>query len=94
MTGTSAATGPQEQRALQPDSHLLQTARAALESTGYVQLRQLACEVSEGMACISGVVPSFYLKQVAQTALLTVTDLKGVTNRVEVQRAAGAECFQ
>jgi hypothetical protein len=86
MTGVSAPPPSQVQRVSQPDGHLLCTAIAALQSTGYGHLRQLACEVNDGVARISGVVPSFYLKQVAQTALLTVADLKGVTNLVEVQR--------
>jgi hypothetical protein len=46
------------------------------------------CEVSGGVARLSGVVPSFYLKAVAQAALLSLTDLKGVANRVEVRPTA------
>jgi hypothetical protein len=37
------------------------------------------------MATLSGVVPSFFLKQIAQAILLRVDGVKGLTNHLEVQ---------
>jgi hypothetical protein len=54
----------------------------------------LRCEMIGTMLIVRGLVPSFYLKQMAQTILQRVDGVAGVTNLVEVQRAesrAGAE---
>lgn len=70
------------------DDHLRITALAALRSAGYGPLTHLGCEVTGGVAHISGTVPSYYLKQKAQAALLAVGDIKCVDNMVEVRGVA------
>jgi hypothetical protein len=72
----------------QGDTCLRTTALAALRSSGYGPLTHLGCEVTGGVAHISGTVPSYYLKQKAQAALLAVEDLKSVNNMVEVRGVA------
>ncbi len=57
---------------------------ASLRSSGYLLLRDLHCEVADGVVTISGRVPSFHLKQVAQSVLMKVEAVRAVNNRVEV----------
>jgi hypothetical protein len=52
------------------DAGLQAEARAALRSSRYRALWELQCQVREGVVIVSGVVASFYLKQMAQTVLL------------------------
>jgi len=60
----------------------------ALRSSGYLVLRSLACEVQAGVVTVSGRVPRFHLKQVAQAVLLRLSLFRGVRNCIEV----GAAC--
>jgi hypothetical protein len=56
--------------------------------SGYAALRGLRCEVTEAVLTVTGVVPSYYLKQMAQTLLQRLDGLRGVTNLVEVRGMA------
>ncbi len=59
-------------------------ASAALAASKYVALRRLCCRVREGVVEISGTVGSFYLKQLAQAAVLQLNPATTVLNLVEV----------
>jgi osmotically-inducible protein OsmY len=59
-----------------------------LASSPYALLRKLQCEVNEGMVTLYGSVPSFFLKQMAQEAILRLGEVRRVKNQVEVGRAA------
>ena len=72
------------------DERLCAAARGLLGSSGYRPLAHLNCEVRDGRAVLSGVVPTFYLKQLAQALLLRLGDLQGVQNRVEVRPGGAA----
>jgi osmotically-inducible protein OsmY len=72
--------------AQQPDlSELLRSSvLAALRASGYRVLRNIDCEVHGDSVTLSGVVPSFYLKQVAQAVALRIERVREVVNAVEV----------
>jgi osmotically-inducible protein OsmY len=57
--------------------------RALLDS-GYAPLRQIQFDVSEGVVELSGCVPSFYVKQLAQTAVLHLGEIRGIRNFLRV----------
>jgi len=59
---------------------------AALRSIGYPPLRELECDVREGVVVLSGVVPTFYLKQMAQAIVLRVGRVAEIRNLVLVRR--------
>ncbi|MBL8830148.1 MAG: BON domain-containing protein [Planctomycetaceae bacterium] len=59
-------------------------AQAALLCSPYLPLRQLRCDYHEGVLSIRGRVPTFYLKQLAQTVVSRVPGVEQVANRVEV----------
>ena len=63
---------------------------AALRSTGYLALRGLKCQVSEGAVVLSGEVPSFYLRQMVQAIVLRVGQLGEIRNLVQVRRVGGS----
>ena len=57
---------------------------AALRSSGYRLLGNLECEVREDLVILTGVLSSFYLKQVAQMIAMGVDQVREVRNVVEV----------
>jgi hypothetical protein len=62
-------------------------ARTALQLSSYAPLRRLRCEVTEAEVIVAGVLPSYYLKQMAQTVLQRLDGIRTVVNLVEVRAA-------
>jgi hypothetical protein len=60
--------------------------RALLEC-GYVALRQVRCYGRGDVVHLEGIVPSFYLKQIAQKAAQNVECVRTIENRITVHRA-------
>ena len=69
------------------DVDIRKAAQVALRSTGYRDLAKLGCHVNQGVVVLSGRVSSYYLKQLAQEAVLRLKVAFGVENSVAVQRA-------
>lgn len=59
-------------------------AERRLEDSGYRVLRQVRCRFEAGTLTLSGRVPSFYMKQVAQTLVMTLHNVQCVDNRLDV----------
>ncbi len=66
------------------DRQLYSDVACALASSKYTSIRRLSCSVSEGVVEISGTVPSFYLKQLAQAAIMQLSAEATVRNLVQV----------
>jgi osmotically-inducible protein OsmY len=80
------AAGPHGAAAHEP---LREAATRALHDSGYPVLRTVRCDVAaDGALVLAGVVPSFYLLQIAQTLLMRVPGVRAVRNRMEVRRPA------
>ncbi len=58
---------------------------ATLRSSGYRPLWNLDCQVLDDSVILTGVLPSFYLKQIAQTIVRSVDQVREVSNLVEVE---------
>jgi hypothetical protein len=60
------------------------SAAEALQQSSHPALRDLAVEESESAIVISGIVTSYYLKQLAQEALRPIRGRRELVNRVLV----------
>jgi hypothetical protein len=60
---------------------------ARLRRSGYPFLRGITCDVREGVACLSGTVPTFHLKQIAQELASHTPGVWQVDNRLHVPRS-------
>jgi hypothetical protein len=69
------------------DYLLLDAVTAGLQRSGYRALSNLKCEVLSGEVVITGVVPSYFLKQIAQNIILRIGHVKGMKNHLEVAQA-------
>jgi hypothetical protein len=58
--------------------------RRTLRGTGYAALQEIDCRVENGIVELSGDVPSFYCKQIAQAVLLALKQVQRVENRLRV----------
>ena len=61
-----------------------QVAANRLRGAGYTHLAQVACVFREGVLILRGRVPSFYLKQLAQSLVQPLDGVEQVDNRIEV----------
>ena len=72
------------------ESVLLET-RRRLGAAGYRVLRQIECEYSGGVLVLRGSVPTFYLKQIAQSVLLNNPIVERVVNLIDVPEGVPGE---
>jgi osmotically-inducible protein OsmY len=66
------------------DEALQKTAVSLLKESGYSAVARLECRVDHGVVELAGVVPSFYLKQVAQAVIQRLERVQGIRNEVQV----------
>lgn len=66
------------------DLRLAEHVERALRASGYAALHGIRITVHAGFATLAGQVPSYYLKQVAQTAALAVPGIVRIQNGLEV----------
>jgi osmotically-inducible protein OsmY len=64
------------------------TAQARFRASAYLALRDVSCTISDGVACLQGDLPTYYLKQVAQEIAGSIDGVRLVMNRIEVSRSA------
>lgn len=66
------------------DANVESEAQDLLARSNYLALRRLRCEFHDGSLILSGRVPTYYLKQVAQTIVRQLPAVRQVENRVDV----------
>lgn len=65
-----------------------------LHTAGHACFKSLVCEYHEGVLTVRGIVPSWYLKQLAQEELMQVEGVNLVINLIEVHYLALSETKQ
>lgn len=64
-------------------------ARRQLALSAYPAVRQVGCQYQNGVLCLIGTVPSFYMKQMAQSAVLhQLEGLVVIDNQLVVEELA------
>jgi osmotically-inducible protein OsmY len=79
--GENAGARPGEPGA---EQSLADAARAAILRAGHGRLRWLSVSADGGTVVLGGTVPSYYLKQLAQEAVLGLPGVGAVRNEVRV----------
>ncbi len=69
---------------LNVDDGATATARARLRQAPYQALRRVECRCEEGVLFLRGRVPSYYMKQYAQEMVAGVSNVRQVSNDLEV----------
>lgn len=63
---------------------------ARLRRSGYPYLCSIKCDVRDGVVVLSGTLPTYHLKQLAQSLALHTPGVREIENRVHVTNLAGA----
>lgn len=74
---------PQTLALLDTDS-LADEADRVLSESAYPDLRRLQCECHDGIISIRGRLPSYFLKQMAQTIVSRIHGVRRVSNQINV----------
>ncbi len=67
-----------------PAFDVTERALARLRRCSYLALRNLSCEYRDGVLVLRGCLPSYYLKQMAQSAVANLEGVHRVVNEVQV----------
>ena len=94
LTATSSSHGGQQYRLGPDDDGLRIAALKLLQSSGYTVLRRLRCEVTDAVVIVHGILPSYYLKQMAQTIIQRLEGVQSVMNLVEVRETDSCPCWE
>ncbi len=65
-------------------NRVAERAETQLRRNGHVATQDISCSYHEGVLLLRGRVPTYYLKQVAQTVVMRVDGVEQVDNRIEV----------
>jgi osmotically-inducible protein OsmY len=59
-------------------------AERCLRCNAYLALKNVSCDYCEGVLTLRGCLPTYYLKQMAQTAVAQVEGVRQVVNLIQV----------
>lgn len=68
-----------------PENQLMARIKRVLRSTGYAALFQIRVSVEQKDVCLEGQVPTYFLKQIAQTQVLSLKEVRFVRNNLVVE---------
>lgn len=71
------------------DASIEATIRQRFSNLGYPQLQQLRVDVDHGRVAIAGQLSRYYLRQLAQTAVMQIPGVTGLTTDVAVVASNG-----
>jgi hypothetical protein len=69
---------------LEREVDIEETARVRLQHSPYRAVRRVNCTFHEGILTLSGRVPTFHYKQLAQTAVAGLVGVDEIINAIEV----------
>lgn len=75
---------PDQRRSPSADRDVAEAIQQMLRSSPYLSLRGIQCTYHEGVLTLYGRVPTYYLKQLAQTVVSREHGVEELVNRVEV----------
>lgn len=59
-------------------------AESRLRGNSYLALKNVSCEFREGVLTLRGCLPTYYLKQMAQTEVAHLAGVQRIVNEIEV----------
>lgn len=67
---------------------VLEGAERSLRCNAYLALKNVSCEYHDGTLTLRGCLPTYYLKQMAQTAVSRIEGIGRIVNKIEVVSAS------
>lgn len=70
-----------------PHSDVLEHAQRRFAGNGYLRSRSIRCSFRQGVLTLSGRVPTYYIKQLAQELLRAIDGVECIANELKVEVA-------
>lgn len=85
MTAIIEAPGHVEtQKTERRDLFIREQIMTAFQESGYHRLCRVNCDVDDGFVDLGGIVSTFHLKQVAQSLVMRISQVRGIRNAIHV----------
>ncbi|MFH1302572.1 MAG: BON domain-containing protein [Planctomycetota bacterium] len=68
-----------------PDNQLMARIKRVLRRSGYAPLTQIRVVAEQGNVCLEGEVPTYFLKQMAQSQILSLEGVRSLKNALVVE---------
>ena len=68
-----------------PACAIVEDVENRLRKNAYLVLRNISCEFHEGVLILRGCLPTYYLKQIAQSVVSGVAGVERIDNQIEVR---------
>ena len=75
---------PQERNSIREKEAVLAEAKLRFYRSPYRELRDITCDFQEGVLTLRGRVPSYFLKQIAQSIVFSMERIGEIRNRLEI----------
>jgi osmotically-inducible protein OsmY len=69
-------------------SQVVEGAENCLRHNSYLALKNVQCDFHEGVLTLKGCLPTYYLKQMAQSVVGRIEGVKRIVNEIEVVTSA------
>lgn len=70
-----------------PSQQIVEGAENCLRHNSYLALKNVRCDYREGVLTLRGCLPTYYLKQMAQSVVARVEGVQRIVNEIEVVAA-------
>lgn len=74
------------------DRQIIEAVRQALHATGYQQFQRLQVYYEHGRITLQGDLPTYYLKQVAQTVVMSISAVRDIDNDIQINNGKWRNC--
>ena len=75
---------PQERNSIREKEAVLAEVQLRFFQSPYQELRDITCDFQEGVLTLRGRVPSYFLKQIAQSIVFSMECIGEIRNRLEI----------
>jgi hypothetical protein len=84
MPARNPASAPPATPTQTPRVGLKELAEGILRRTPYLALKNVTCDLFDGVLVLRGCLPSYYLKQIAQEAVALLEGVERIDNQIQV----------
>lgn len=71
-----------------PPQQIAEGAENSLRHNSYLALKNVRCDYHEGVLTLRGCLPTYYLKQMAQSVVARIEGVQRIVNEIEVVTAS------
>jgi hypothetical protein len=84
MPALNPASAPPATPTQTPQVGLKELAEGILRRNSYLALKNVTCDLLDGVLILRGCLPSYYLKQIAQEAVAFLEGVERIDNQIQV----------